>query len=78
MFVFPVPLNCARDKFQCSSHQCIDLSLKCDKKPDCFNGEDERNCDEKGANYVICLVLHRFGKILLEIGFMAEMRTNVR
>lgn len=31
--------------FLCNNGDCIDTDYRCDSFPDCFNGEDEENCD---------------------------------
>ena len=36
--------------YQCDSHQCIDLTLRCDGKPDCPFGEDETSCCKRFLN----------------------------
>lgn len=34
------------DGFQCDDGQCIDIGKRCDRVPDCSNGEDEEFCQE--------------------------------
>ena len=39
-----VEINCFRRSFPCSSSQCISFSYVCDGVQDCWNGQDELNC----------------------------------
>ena len=43
-FYFVVPTACEANQFRCNDGQCIDNSLKCDRKYDCQDGSDELNC----------------------------------
>lgn len=36
--------HCTDNQYRCMLGTCIDLSKKCDKKPDCPFGDDEANC----------------------------------
>lgn len=38
-------IACRDDEFQCQDGQCIPGSRKCDRRPDCRNGEDELDCN---------------------------------
>ncbi|GIY39199.1 basement membrane proteoglycan [Caerostris extrusa] len=37
-------VTCSSNQFRCNSGECIDNSLKCDRKYDCRDGSDEFNC----------------------------------
>jgi len=56
----PPTTACSSNHWQCKSGDCIALSSRCDKFPDCPGGEDESNCetDVKGQcsnnDYVLC------------------------
>ncbi|KAJ3580720.1 hypothetical protein NHX12_034223 [Muraenolepis orangiensis] len=47
----PLQTGC-RDRFRCTSGQCIGLSLVCNGDQDCEDGLDERDC--KGVNRSVC------------------------
>jgi hypothetical protein len=32
--------------FQCDDGKCLDNEQRCDRNPDCDNGEDEEDCNE--------------------------------
>lgn len=36
--------DCTDEQFQCGNGQCIDRSLRCDRKYDCQDGTDEFTC----------------------------------
>ncbi|KAL4218463.1 hypothetical protein ACF0H5_023197 [Mactra antiquata] len=41
-----VPIcGCLPNEFQCNSTSCIDVIKRCDRHPDCHDGEDEINCE---------------------------------
>ncbi|XP_066292098.1 MAM and LDL-receptor class A domain-containing protein 1-like isoform X1 [Branchiostoma lanceolatum] len=44
------PCICRPDQFQCNNSQCVPLSARCNRHPDCLDWSDEANChrDEDG------------------------------
>ena len=36
--------NCGQFEYSCSDGTCIPIGNKCDFVPDCWNGDDEKNC----------------------------------
>lgn len=47
--LLPVTISaCSAYQFTCSSGNCIDLSDRCNLRPDCSDGSDEENCDVLG------------------------------
>ena len=38
--------ECGAAKFTCDSKMCIDMHMRCDGKPDCSLGEDEKACSK--------------------------------
>ncbi|GIX77853.1 97 kDa heat shock protein [Caerostris extrusa] len=41
------PKACQPNEFRCGNGQCIESSLKCDRKYDCQDGADELSCESK-------------------------------
>ena len=37
-----------KNQFTCNSGQCIDKTLRCDGRADCFDQTDEVGCSESG------------------------------
>ena len=44
LFIVSVENSCFKRSFPCSSFQCISFSYVCDGVQDCWNGQDELNC----------------------------------
>ena len=38
------PANCSGDEFRCDNGQCINATLRCDRKYHCDDGTDEFHC----------------------------------
>jgi len=38
------PANCSGDEFRCDNGQCINATLRCDRKYHCRDGTDEFHC----------------------------------
>ena len=53
---------CRQDQFTCeTSGECISNNQKCDRRIDCADGSDERDCREWSLSYLIFIV---FSKII--------------
>ena len=40
----PAPAECSGDEFRCDNGQCINATLRCDRKYHCRDGTDEFHC----------------------------------
>ena len=45
-FAYLAPPTCSPRQFQCRSGECIDKSLRCNRRYDCRDGSDELDCGE--------------------------------
>ena len=48
ILVFTIESCDERYQFTCNSGKCIDKSLRCDGRADCFDETDEVGCSEPG------------------------------
>lgn len=51
--------TCSPDQFTCANGQCISSAQRCDRRNDCNDGSDERNCRKFMENRFITILGHK-------------------